>query len=129
MLEPDIETLPWAQQREADDGEFHRQIAYLFANSRFYQRKLVSAGFKSPESVGGLDSIAVLPFTEKAELRASCSETNPIGTQLAKPFEKLVRIFSTSGTTGAPSYIPLTARDLSDWIRISSRTYSAPGVK
>src|SRR5262249_36878776 len=41
----------------------------------------------------------------------------------------IVRIFSTSGTTGTPSYIPLTANDLTGWIRISSRSYAASGIK
>ena len=40
----------------------------------------------------------------------------------------LARIFSTSGTTGTPSYIPLTASDLANWVRISSRSYAASGV-
>jgi phenylacetate-CoA ligase len=40
----------------------------------------------------------------------------------------IVRVFSTSGTTGTPSYIPLTRRDLEDWIRISARSYAASGL-
>jgi phenylacetate-CoA ligase len=129
MLAPDIETLPWAQQRDADDRIYRRQIAYLFAHSRFYQEKLARAGFRTPDTVGGLDRIATLPLVEKDELRAGRSQANPIGTHLAQPFDKLVRIFSTSGTTGTPSFIPLTANDLKNWVLISSRTYAAPGVK
>ena len=43
-------------------------------------------------------------------------------------WREVVRIYSTSGTTGTPSYIPLTAADLADWIEISSRSYAASGV-
>jgi phenylacetate-CoA ligase len=129
MLDPAVESLPWAEQHAADDVLYRRQIAYLFDKSRFFRAKLAGAGFATPGSVGGLDRIAGLPFTEKDELRASRSDADPIGTHLAQPFDRLVRIFSTSGTTGTPSYIPLTASDLKNWIRISSRTYSAPGVK
>ena len=41
---------------------------------------------------------------------------------------ELVRIYSTSGTTGTPSYIPLTAEDLDNWIRTSTRSYAASGI-
>ena len=41
---------------------------------------------------------------------------------------EVVRIYSTSGTTGAPSYIPLTRADLANWIAISSRSYAASGA-
>ena len=39
-----------------------------------------------------------------------------------------MRIYSTSGTTGTPSYIPLTAADLEVWVRTSARSYAASGV-
>ena len=79
-------------------------------------------------AVGGLDAIAALPFTEKDELRATRSEAEPIGTHLAVPMTSVARIYSTSGTTGTPSYVPLTADDLADWATISARSYAASGV-
>lgn len=129
MFEPDIETRSAEDQRAIDDTLFRRQVAYLFENSRFYQSKLSNVGFSGPDDVGGLDNVDKLPFTEKDELRASRSESEPIGTHLAVPMERLVRIFSTSGTTGTPSYIPLTEADLDNWIRTSSRTYAASGLQ
>src|SRR3972149_6149393 len=129
MFDPEVETASWAEQQRADDPAYRRQIAYLFANSRFYRRKLSDAGFKTPEAVSGIGDIARLPFTEKDELRATRSETDPIGTHLAAPMDKVARIFSTSGTTGTPSYVPLTSEDLADWIPISARTYAASGIK
>ena len=39
-----------------------------------------------------------------------------------------MRIYSTSGTTGTPSYIPLTAHDLDNWVTVSARSYSASGI-
>ena len=72
-------------------------------------RRLAGAGFPDAASVGGLDAIAALPLTEKDELRASRTAERPIGAHLAVPMAEVVRIYSTSGTTGAPSYIPLTA--------------------
>ncbi len=129
MHEPEIETLPWEDQRRRDDELYRTQIAYLLERSRFYQRKLGEAGFDSLRKIGGLDDIAALPLTEKDELRASRSEVDPIGTHLAADMQELVRIYSTSGTTGTPSYIPLTASDLENWVRTSARSYAASGVK
>ncbi len=128
MFEPIIETLPWEKQARADDPAYRDAIARLFADSRFYRRKLTEAGFDGPAAVGGLDAIAALPFTEKDELRATRSEAEPIGTHLAVPMAEVARIYSTSGTTGTPSYVPLTADDLADWAAISARSYAASGV-
>jgi phenylacetate-CoA ligase len=68
-------------------------------------------------------------LTEKSELRATATAENPIGSHLCAEPSEIVRIYSTSGTTGAPSYIPLTARDLDDWVTGSARSYAASGVE
>ena len=128
MHDPDTETLPWADQAQRDDVAYRAQIAYLFGNSPFYRDLLRSAGFADADSVGGLADIANLPFTEKDDLRATRDDTHPIGTHLAAPMQHIVRIYSTSGTTGTPSYIPLTQHDLENWIAISQRSYAASGL-
>ena len=118
----DIERRPWDEQLALDDASYRTQLAYLLERSPFYREKL--AGY----AVGGLAEIAELPLTEKDELRASRTPDNPIGAHLcAKPAE-IVRIYSTSGTTGAPSYIPLTADDLENWVTGSARSYAASGI-
>jgi phenylacetate-CoA ligase len=128
MHNPAVETLPWEAQFEADDRLYRAQIAYLFERSDFYRTKLVAAGFSDPAGVGGLGDIGKLPMTEKDELRASRTPDHPIGTHLAAPMSEVVRIYSTSGTTGTPSYIPLTRSDLGNWIETSCRSYAASGV-
>ena len=128
MLEPEVETRTAEDQFRLDDIYFRRQIAYLFNHSSFYREKLGNAGFLTAEAIGGLDRIAALPLTEKQEIRASCTADNPIGAHLAVSREKLVRIYSTSGTTGKPSYIPLTTQDLENWVTTSARSYSASGI-
>ncbi|HEX6298585.1 MAG TPA: AMP-binding protein [Burkholderiales bacterium] len=105
------------------------QIAYLFARSGFYHRKLGAAGFDSPVAVGGLERIAALPFTTKDELRASQAEVPPLGAHAAIRLEQAARIYSTSGTSGAPSYIPLTRGDLDDWRRIARESYARSGLQ
>lgn len=123
------ETLPWADQHAADDPAYRVQVGYLFARSEFYRDKLMAAGFADADAVGGLDRIAELPFTEKDELRQTRTPDAPIGTHLAADMADVVRVYSTSGTTGTPSYIPLTPEDLETWITISSRSYGASGVR
>ncbi|MGO4870765.1 MAG: phenylacetate--CoA ligase family protein [Roseiarcus sp.] len=128
MVEPEIEAAPWDEQAGRDDPLYRAQIAYLLRRSFFYRDKLARAGFDTPAAVGGLEKIAELPFTEKDELRRSRNADEPIGTHLTASPREIVRIYSTSGTTGAPSYIPLTASDLEVWVRTSARTYAASGV-
>jgi phenylacetate-CoA ligase len=128
MLEPDVESLDWAEQIGRDDAAYRAQIARLFERSRFYRERLRAAGLSSAADAGGLDAIAALPFTEKDDLRATRSDAEPIGTHLACAPSEIARIYSTSGTTGTPSYIPLTRSDIDDWVRISARSYAASGL-
>ncbi len=128
MFAPEVETLAWAEQFSLDETHYAKQLAYLFAHSEFYQTKFKASGIASAKAAGGLEDIAQLPFTEKNEIRASCSPENPIGTHLCVERADIIRIYSTSGTTGTPSYIPLTAGDLDRWTTVSARSYSASGV-
>jgi len=106
-----------------DDELYREQIAYLLERSAFYREKLAG---REP---GGLGRIAELPLTEKDELRTTRTPDGPIGTHLCADASELVRIYSTSGTTGTPSYIPLTAQDLDNWVTGSARSYAASGVE
>jgi phenylacetate-CoA ligase len=128
ILEPEVETRPWAEQHALDDASYRGQLAYLFARSAFYREKLRAAGIASAGDAGGLDDVARLPLTEKAEIRATTTESEPIGAHLCAAPDEIVRIYSTSGTTGTPSYIPLTASDLDNWIAGSARSYAASGI-
>jgi phenylacetate-CoA ligase len=128
MLAPEIEARPWAEQVAADDGAYRTQLAYLFERSAFYQEKLAAAGFASAEAAGGLADIAQLPLTDKREIRATCSPEDPIGAHLCAARSEVVRIYSTSGTTGTPSYVPLTEGDLDNWVTASARSYGASGI-
>ncbi len=128
MLAPEIEARPWAEQVAADDGAYRTQLAYLFERSAFYREKLAAAGFASAEAAGGLADIAQLPLTDKGEIRATCSPEDPIGAHLCAARSEIVRIYSTSGTTGTPSYVPLTEGDLDNWVTASARSYGASGI-
>jgi phenylacetate-CoA ligase len=128
MLEPEVEGRAWAEQLALDDSSYREQLAYLFERSSFYRAKLGAAGLGSAEEAGGLDTIALLPLTEKGELRETVTAAAPFGSHLCAGGGEIVRIYSTSGTTGTPSYIPLTAGDLANWVTGSARSYAASGV-
>jgi phenylacetate-CoA ligase len=119
----DAERLSWADQLLLDDASFRAQLAYLLERSPFYRDKLAGV-----EPSVGLAEIAQLPLTEKQEVKATCTPAQPFGSHLCVEPSELVRIYSTSGTTGTPSYIPLTADDLENWVTGSARSYAASGL-
>jgi phenylacetate-CoA ligase len=123
MFDPEVETRPWEDQLALDGASFRAQLVYLRERSPFYREKL--AGLESSD----LAHIGELPLTEKDELRATRTPDNPIGAHLCVAMAQLVRVYSTSGTTGAPTYVPLTADDLENWIVTSARSYAASGVE
>jgi phenylacetate-CoA ligase len=125
MLDAAVEARSWDEQTALDDASYKKQLAYLVERSPFYREKL---GVGTANDAGGLADIANLPLTEKDELRATRNSEQPFGTQLCVEPAELVRIYSTSGTTGAPSYIPLTAGDLENWVTGSARSYAAAGI-
>jgi phenylacetate-CoA ligase len=120
----DPERVPWAEQLELDDASFRRQLAYLLERSPFYREKLAGVDVEL-----GLDEIARLPLTEKSEVKATCTPERPFGAHLCVEASELTRIYSTSGSTGTPSYIPLTERDLENWVTGSARSYGAAGLE
>jgi len=111
------------------DEVYRRQVARLFERSGFYREKLSRAGFVSPADAGGLADIAKLPFTEKDELRQSQAAHPPLGAHACIDLSEAARVYSTSGTSGAPLYIPLTKSDVEDWRAIGRDTYSKNGLE
>jgi phenylacetate-CoA ligase len=128
MTATEAETLPWLEQLASDDASYRAQLAYLFERSAFYREKLGEAGIPTAGEAGDLGAIAQLPLTEKRELKATTTPGNPVGTHLCATRDEIVRIYSTSGTTGTPSFIPLTAGDLENWVTGSARSYAASGI-
>jgi phenylacetate-CoA ligase len=126
---PEAEQRPWAEQLALDDESYRTQLRYLLDRSPFYRAKLGAEGIGSAEQAGGLADIARLPLTEKDELRATRTPENPFGAHLCAEPSEIVRIYSTSGTTGTPSFIPLTAGDVDNWVVASARSYAASGIR
>jgi phenylacetate-CoA ligase len=129
MFDVDVETRGQAEQAARDERLYREQVDYLFARSPFYRRKLQSSGFKNASDVGGIDRLANLPFTLKDEIRQTQAETPPFGDHLAADPRTLLRVYSTSGTTGVPCYIGLTRNDTIVWATNTARSYRAAGFQ
>ena len=76
-----------------------------------------------PQDVKTLDDVRQLPFTLKADLR----EHYPFG-MFARPRESLARLHASSGTTGKPTVVGYTARDLATWADLMARSMACAGV-
>jgi phenylacetate-CoA ligase len=118
----EVETRDPAEQRARDEVALRDQLAALRARSPFYRDKL--AGFEA----GGLDDLPGIAFTTKDEIRESLAAEPPLGRHLAAPLEHVRRVYSSSGTTGDPSYIAVTDADLAGWTEIGARSYAANGI-
>jgi len=119
---PDVEARTPAEQRALDEEALRRQLAYLRERSPLYRERLEGV------EAAGLDDLPGLPFTTKDEIRESLAAAPPLGRHLAAPPEDVRRVYSTSGTTGDPSYVAVTDADLADWVEIGARSYAACGI-
>ncbi|MBQ3920300.1 MAG: phenylacetate--CoA ligase [Oscillospiraceae bacterium] len=96
------------------------RIRALTASGSFYGKKLEAAGITS---VATPEDFEKLPFSEKNDLR----DAYPLGLMTA-PEEEIVRIHSSSGTTGKPVIIPYTQKDVDDWAIMFARCYETAGI-
>ncbi|MDI9591257.1 MAG: phenylacetate--CoA ligase [Acidobacteriota bacterium] len=108
------------QISDAQLDQVNTQIQRLLASDNFYGRRLREAGITG---VGSVEDFLALPFCEKQDLR----DAYPLGLS-AVPEEQVVRIHSSSGTTGTPVIIPYTQRDVDDWAAQFARCYEYAGV-
>lgn len=96
------------------------QLKKLTSQPCFYQRKLEGIHV---DQIQSQEDFETLPFTWKGNLR----EAYPLGLQ-AVPDEEIVRIHSSSGTTGTPVIIPYTRQDVEDWTEMFKRCYETAGI-
>ncbi len=105
---------------ELQISQVNNQIQALRKAGSFYGKKLEEAGISG---VSTPEDFEKLPFSEKSDLR----DAYPLGLMTA-PEEKIVRIHSSSGTTGLPVIIPYTAKDVDDWAIMFARCYETAGI-
>ena len=101
-------------------SQVNSQIQALIKAGSFYGKKLSDAGISG---ISTPEDFEKLPFSEKNDLR----EAYPLGLMTA-PEEEIVRIHSSSGTTGLPVIIPYTAKDVDDWAVMFARCYETAGI-
>lgn len=96
------------------------QIKRIIDSGNYYSEVYKKAGITG---VSTPEDFKKIPFTDKADLR----NAYPLGIQ-AVPDEKVVRIHSSSGTTGKPVIIPYTTKDVEDWATMFARCYEIAGI-
>jgi len=96
-------------------------LRHAYDNVALYRRKFDDAGVH-PDDCRELDDLAKFPFTTKADLR----EGYPFG-MFAVPREEVSRIHASSGTTGKPTVVGYTARDIESWASVMARSIRASG--
>ncbi len=95
------------------EEKFLSQVKYVSDNSIFYQDKFKEADLDVGR-IKSLDDIVKLPFTVKSDLREAQMKHPPVGAHRACDVVDLCRVYSSSGTTGIPTYLGLTAGDIHD---------------
>ncbi|MBO4325106.1 MAG: phenylacetate--CoA ligase [Lachnospiraceae bacterium] len=108
------------QLTEKQLAQVDAQIKRLIKSGSYYGKVYEEAGITGCESQ---EEYEKLPFSSKADLR----NAYPLGIQ-AVPDEEVVRIHSSSGTTGKPVIIPYTAKDVDDWAIMFARCYEMAGI-
>jgi phenylacetate-CoA ligase len=96
-------------------------LKHAYDNVEAYRKKFDAAGVK-PSDFRRLEDISKFPFTTKADLR----ENYPFG-MFAVPQDRIVRIHASSGTTGKPTVVGYTQRDIDNWAHLMARSIRASG--
>lgn len=123
MTQSNDDTMASADTERPDiDAELRWTVQHAYHGSPFFRSKLDSAGL-DPDDVRGLADLTRLPFTTKQELR----DAYPFG-WTAVPTDDVVRIHSSSGTTGRRTLSTYTARDIDRWSEMFTRCYRYAGV-
>jgi phenylacetate-CoA ligase len=121
-LEP-IEKAPLADLKKLQLQRLRWTLRHAYDNVPHYRRKFDAAGVK-PEDCRTLADLANFPFTTKSDLR----ETYPFG-MFAVPMNRIVRIHASSGTTGKPTVVGYTAKDIDTWTNVMARSIRAAGAR
>ena len=119
--QPEIECASREQIRAWQDERLVAQVKHVWENLPYYRKKMEEKGV-TPDDIKGVDDLYKLPFLSKADLR----EAYPYGL-LAKPLSDVVRIHSTSGTTGKRVVAFYTQHDIDLWEDCCARAIMAAG--
>jgi phenylacetate-CoA ligase len=128
-----IETLSRDEIRALQLEKLKKQVTYNYQNSPFYQKKFDQVGAK-PQDIRSFEDFARIPLMTKDEHREAQEESierhgNPYELLACAPREKIVRINSTSGTTGVPTLYTLTQHDVDVVNEMHARKYWRAGIR
>ena len=118
----DYETMPREGLEAIQLRRLQTTLERVYATVPFYQKKFEEAGI-IPSDIKSLQDLHKVPFTTKQDLR----DNYPFG-MFAVPMDNVVRIHASSGTTGQPTVVGYTARDINMWARLMARSLVAGGA-
>lgn len=118
-----FECMSREQMHECQSRRLVETVERVYHNVPFYRDKMQKAGL-TPDDIRSIDDLHKLPFTTKQDLR----DNYPYGL-FAVPMSEIVRIHASSGTTGKPTVVGYTRKDLSTWSEVVARTLTCAGVQ
>ncbi|MGE5329616.1 MAG: phenylacetate--CoA ligase family protein [Deltaproteobacteria bacterium] len=107
---------------ELQTGRLKDTVSKIYHNVPYYRAKMQAEGIE-PGDINSIEDLGKLPFTYKQDLR----ETYPYG-MFAVPMSEIVRIHASSGTTGKPTVVGYTRRDIDTWSEVMARVLTAAGT-
>lgn len=122
IYDMEYETLPREALEAIQLRRLQATLQRVYATVPFYKKRFDEVGFK-PSDLKSLEDLQRVPFTTKQDLR----DNYPYGL-FAVPMENVVRIHASSGTTGKPTVVGYTARDIQTWATLMARSLSAAGA-
>lgn len=122
IYNPEYEAMDREALRELQLRRLQTTVAWVYDRVPYYRECFDDAGIR-PRDIQSLDDVARLPLTEKTALR----DTYPFG-MFALPLEEVVRVHSSSGTTGKPIVVGYSRGDLNTWSELTARVAAAAGV-
>ena len=118
----EYETMPREALEAIQLRRLQSVVARVYNTVPFYKKRFDEAGIK-PDDIRTLNDLRKLPFTYKDNLR----DNYPFG-MFTVPMDNVVRIHASSGTTGKPTVVGYTARDIQTWSELMARTLMAGGA-
>lgn len=122
IYDEEFETLPREALEAIQLKRLQRVVEKVYATVPFYKKAFDEKGIK-PDDIRHLEDLQKLPFTMKQDLR----DNYPFA-MFATPMQNVVRIHASSGTTGKPTVVGYTRRDIDTWSELMARTLAAAGT-
>ncbi len=119
---PHFETMSREQMREVQSERLRDVVERVYYNVPSYRAKMQATGI-GPEHIQSIDDLSKLPFTTKQDLR----DNYPYGL-FAVPMSEIIRIHASSGTTGKPTVVGYSRRDIGVWSEVMARTLTGAGA-